>query len=330
MPARSRRFPTTLLVAVLVASGAVACRQAEPIPRIEPTLYNWHEHYRSAETPRVHVFDTGRLSLPGGFIQHGGNWFSARTLAVPAFVIEHPSKGLIVFDTGLSTSVGEERGRYMGLLWATLVPVAAAERQDLASQMRASGLAPEDVAFVVLSDLHFDHAGGVEEFPNAQVVVARSERQAALNDGWHDWYFPSDYDDVPRWLEIDYGRGAPFATFTAHHDLLGDGSVVLVDLHGHSAGSQGVVVRTESGPVLLTGDAAPAEDSWRYAARPAYAFDPHAWWEQAWRIKKFVDLVPTATVIAGHDLRALARTRNSAIEVHSFERSSPESGVGVE
>jgi len=317
-----------LLVILAITCTVVACRRAEPIPRIEPTLYNWHEHYRSAETPRVHVFDTGRLSLPAGFVQHGGNWFESRALSVPAFVIEHPSKGLTVFDTGLSTAVVDEPGRYMGLLWATLVPVAAAERQDLASQMRAAGLAPEDVAFVVLSDMHFDHAGGVEAFPNAQIVVARTERQAALDDAWYDWYFPSDYDDVPRWLEIDYGEGAPFATFAAHHDLLGDGSVVLVDLHGHSAGSQGVVVRTESGPVLLTGNAAPTEDSWRYAARPAYTFDRHAWWEQAWRIKKFVDLVPTATVIAGHDLRALERTRNPAIEVHSFGRVSVETGAG--
>jgi glyoxylase-like metal-dependent hydrolase (beta-lactamase superfamily II) len=190
--------------------------------------------------------------------------------------------------------------------------------------MRAAGLAPESVAFVVLSDMHFDHAGEVESFPNAQVVVARTERQAALNATWYDAYFPADYDEVPRWLEIDYREGEPFGTFAAHHDLLGDGSVVLVDVHGHSPGSQGVVIRTEFGPVLIVGDAAALDESWRYASRPAYAYDARAWWEQVWRIKKFVDLVPSATVIPGHDLDSLTQQSNAAVVLHDPQRSAPE------
>jgi glyoxylase-like metal-dependent hydrolase (beta-lactamase superfamily II) len=45
-------------------------------------------------------------------------------------------------------------------------------------------------------------------------------------------------------------------TFTRSHDLFGDGSVVLVDLAGHTPGSVGVLLHTSTGHVLLAGDAA--------------------------------------------------------------------------
>src|SRR3984893_3839078 len=48
----------------------------------------------------------------------------------------------------------------------------------------------------------------------------------------------------------------PVLTFTRSHDLFGDGSVVLVDLAGHTPGSVGVLLHTSGGYVLLAGDAA--------------------------------------------------------------------------
>ncbi len=54
-------------------------------------------------------------------------------------------------------------------------------------------------------------------------------------------------------FELD---GPPVLTFARSHDLLGDGSVVLVDLAGHTPGSVGVLLNTDDGPVLLAGDAA--------------------------------------------------------------------------
>jgi glyoxylase-like metal-dependent hydrolase (beta-lactamase superfamily II) len=42
----------------------------------------------------------------------------------------------------------------------------------------------------------------------------------------------------------------------SEHDLLGDGSVILVEMAGHTPGSVGVLLRTEKGPVLIAGDTA--------------------------------------------------------------------------
>ena len=91
-------------------------------------------------------------------------------------------------------------------------------------------------------------------------------------------------------------------TFTRSHDLFGDGSVVLVDLAGHTPGSVGVLLHTSAGRVLLAGDAAwhtsQVEDIRQKSSYPggladedrAESFDPaprlHA-------IKDRVTVVPT-------------------------------------
>ena len=66
-----------------------------------------------------------------------------------------------------------------------------------------------------------------------------------------------------------------------------------------------MIVRQQDAPVLLAGDAAPVEESWRYAAMPFWAEDDGLWWETIWRIKKFLQLVPGAVVYGGHDARAM-------------------------
>lgn len=62
------------------------------------------------------------------------------------------------------------------------------------AQIQALGVRPEEIGLVVLSHLHFDHAGGasrfdgnrvVRAFPNARVVIDRGE--------WHDAWRPNEY-----------------------------------------------------------------------------------------------------------------------------------------
>jgi glyoxylase-like metal-dependent hydrolase (beta-lactamase superfamily II) len=277
------------------------------LPRVDPQLHNWVEPYSGVEGLRLHVFDTGSMVLPQAAVFRGGAWFTRLRMNVPAFVVEHPSGGLIVFDTGVGPHAASQWLATLGMLNVGT---------DLTSQMRRAGLEPDRVTHVVLSHLHFDHTGGVPGFRNATVVSARGEQAAASAAGALGFYDEADWQAVGRWIEIDYASGEPYATFISHHDLLGDGSIVLVDLHGHTAGSQGMVVRAPRGPVLLTGDAAWIHKSWRYAARPISADDMDAWWDQIWRIRKLAQLVPSLLVVAGHDLSTLLNLSRDDLVVH--------------
>jgi N-acyl homoserine lactone hydrolase len=328
-------FISRTLTAGLVLCGLAAlcsicgCGEPLPIPRIDPVLYAWRQPYAGIEGLRVHVFNTGSMTLPSALVYSGGSWTEEIVIDVPAFVIEHPEHGLIVFDTGFNGRVHDAPEPYLGVVLTAIGSFDMPEEATLDVQMRAAGLDPDAVTHVVLSHLHFDHAGAVEAFPRAAVVVARREREAALESGVLGGltFFGQDWDAVGTWLEIDYDSGEPFATFSAHHDLLGDGSIVLVDLRGHTAGSQGAIIRTVGAPVLLTGDAAAIEQSWKYAARPLVADDVEAWWKQVWRIKKLVQLEPSTIVVPGHDLAALRRARHEAVSVHRMDRDGARPGT---
>ena len=316
---RARRVALLLFVVGVVATLG-ACRDPLRIPRIEPSLNGWQQPYSGEPGLRVHVFDTGTLTLVEAVTYAGGSWSAPESLEALAFVIEHPLHGLIVFDTGLSTRVRTDPESYVGWLGARLELFDIAEGQDLPTQMRAAGLKPEQVTRVVLSHLHFDHTGSVEAFPAATVVRAARERAHGKPDSWlPDFVVPEDFDGVQHWQEIDYEELPPLATFLAHLDLLGDGSLLAVDLSGHTAGSQGLLVRTPRQPVLLTGDAVYVDKSWRFAARPIFAESPRLWWEQIWRIKKFAQLEPSLIVLPAHDVDASRRARFDSLVVHDFE-----------
>jgi len=307
----------------------LGCDEAYRIPRIEPVLHAWPDPYRGVDGLRVHVFDTGTMSIPAALVHRGGNPFEPHELDVAAFVVEHPVAGLIVFDTGFGVRVRTDPEAYLGVVLNALAGFEMGEGQELAAQMRDAGLDPASVEYVVLSHLHFDHSGSVEAFGGATTVVAHAERDAArASSGLLDFYFTEDVDEVGEWLEVDYDGGEPLATFTAHHDLLGDGSVVLVDLAGHTAGSQGMLLSTSAGPVLLAGGVAAIEENWRYASRPALAHDPKLWWEQVWRIKKLVQLVPDAIVLPGHDIEAIERIDSDVIDVHAWTEGGDGGGGG--
>lgn len=295
------------------------CERARRVPRVEPVLQVWPRPYSGVPGLEVHVFNTGSLSLPRGFLFQGGSWFERMDLPVPAYVIRRTDGTAVVFDSGFSEKINREPNRYIGFFASVVGRFAMGKGQDLAAQMRTSGIDPGRVTHVVVSHLHFDHAGGVRDFPNAEVVVSYSERSKARHaSGVFSLFNSDDFATVTRWREIDFDGAPPYATFAAHVDLLGDDAIHLVPLPGHTVGSIGVIVRLEDAPVLLAGDAAPVEESWRYAAMPFVAEDDDLWWETIWRIKKFLQLVPGALILGGHDDRATEIEGRKSVIPHRY------------
>ncbi|OZA90873.1 MAG: MBL fold hydrolase [Azorhizobium sp. 39-67-5] len=147
---------------------------------------------------------------------------------------------VVVVDTGFTPEGGARRGR-------TLVrPVEVALRQ--------LGVAPEQVADVVITHLHYDHAGNLDLFPRARFHLQEAEMGFAT--GRHMCQVcirhPFDVEDVVKMIRAVYADRVVF------HD--GDAPIAEgVSLHkvgGHSAGLQMVRVETQRGPVVLASDAA--------------------------------------------------------------------------
>ncbi len=147
---------------------------------------------------------------------------------------------VVVVDTGFTPESGARRGR-------TLIrPVDAALRQ--------LGVAPDRVEDVVITHLHYDHAGNLDLFPRARFHLQDAEMSFAT--GRHMCQAciraPFDVEDVVKMVRAVYAERVVF------HD--GDVEIApRLTLHkvgGHSAGLQMVKAETARGPVVLASDAA--------------------------------------------------------------------------
>jgi glyoxylase-like metal-dependent hydrolase (beta-lactamase superfamily II) len=123
--------------------------------------------------------------------------------------------------------------------------------QELTARLDQRGIAVTDIDHIILSHLHFDHAGGNEEIPDARVIVQRAEWEAGHDQRYIDYgiYNPDDYDHGHDVHQLD-----------GEHDVFGDGRVVCLPTPGHTKGHQSLRVDLESGPVVLTGDCVYFED----------------------------------------------------------------------
>jgi glyoxylase-like metal-dependent hydrolase (beta-lactamase superfamily II) len=194
-----------LFVLVLGLASLQGCERTRTVPRVEPTLYAWPRPYNGVPGLEIHVFNTGSMSLPRGFLFQGGSWFERMELPVPTFVIRHPDGRTVVYDTGFSEAINRNPNEYIGFFASVVGRFAMADGQALSAQMREAGIDPADVTHVVLSHLHFDHAGGMEDFPAAEVVVSYAEHSRARHaSGAFSFFNPADFDSVTRWREIEF------------------------------------------------------------------------------------------------------------------------------
>lgn len=90
------------------------------------------------------------------------------------YVIEH-QKGLVVVDTGLPPQLAHDKHRLRGLA-ASFAPYLSEDGENaLGPTLSRFGFDAHAVTHAVLTHLHFDHAGGLCELPNAAVVVQARE-----------------------------------------------------------------------------------------------------------------------------------------------------------
>lgn len=146
---------------------------------------------------------------------------------------------VILVDTGYDAGEGAARAR----------PI----RLDPVEALKPFGLAPDDVTEIIVTHLHYDHAGGLHLFPNALLHLQAAEMAYATGPCMcHDTLrMPFTAGHVCEAIKRLYSGKVTFHDGDAE---IADGITVHC-IGGHSRGLQAVRVRTQAGWMVLASDA---------------------------------------------------------------------------
>jgi len=177
---------------------------------------------------RVTQLDGGHFTSPAGFWRRGEDMGRQVRFPVPAYLIEVGEERILV-DTGLHPDAAADAARhYEG---AESIGFFALEQEaTVADQVDLDSLTK-----VVLTHLHFDHAGGSALLPSSLPVFIQRREWEAGGDAEavaRNFFLPRDYE----------GLAGQVVLVDGDHDLLGDGSVELLLTPGHTPGHQSVRV----------------------------------------------------------------------------------------
>lgn len=251
----------------------------------------------------------GYLRLPG-FLAAPFRW---RALRIPSIVavLQRADGSVILVDCGFARGEIEEPRRTLGSWRQYAFPVFDAEGRrapkGLAAvdQLALAGIQRERVTTIIATHLHLDHIGGFVDFPNAEVLTTADEIDSARKRGALAGYIHVAALQRSGRLRVATWTDGERHGFPRHHDVLGDGSVTLIDAKGHTAGSVAVLV---AGRYLMAGDAAYSVAEYRTARMSlimrleAYRRD---WVRATWEHLRQVDT--QFCVVPAHDPECLAR-----------------------
>lgn len=207
---------------------------------------------------QVHYLKCGTDCPLGGALFDGFSKGLFGLIPCAAQLIE-TNDGLVLVDTGYGVEDVRHPHPRLSRLLRTLLNIRFHMGETALHHVKAMGFSADDVRHIVLTHLDFDHAGGIEDFPNARVHVMEVEREAAekKRQGFiaRRRYRPAQWDEVRDWRTY-LGSGEPWFGFDSVRQLDGlPPEILMVPLRGHTWGHAGVAVQTANGWVLNAGDA---------------------------------------------------------------------------
>jgi glyoxylase-like metal-dependent hydrolase (beta-lactamase superfamily II) len=187
------------------------------------------------------------------------------------------------------------------LVWDTGFPKGSAPtspKQTIPELLGQLDITPAQVKYVGLSHSHGDHIGQANLFPQATLLVGKG-----------DWEVLSDAKVTPNQSAIApwLGGGSKVEPLTADKDVFGDGSVIILNMPGHTPGHRSLLVRLKGmGNVLLTGDLAHFHENYDSNGVPSFNTDRAATLASIDRFKQIAKNLK-ATVIIQHDQRDIGK-----------------------
>ncbi len=175
-----------------------------------------------------------------------------------ALLIQHPTLGNILYDTGNCEDFSEVYTPEM--LHDYPITEMVTIRQALADK----GLTPGDIDWIILSHLHFDHAGGLKHFVGTKAIERVIVSEADLKQAWWSVTTGSGGAYIRSLFDVE---GIRFQTICEDTRLADDVTLFLQEAHTPSV--IGMRLKTEHhGTILTTSDAVYTAESYEKALPP--------------------------------------------------------------
>ena len=174
-------------------------------------------------------------------------------LGMRCLLIEHDA-GLVLIDTGAGNKENAKFHDIYGLENA-----GRDGRTALEDAIAEAGFPVDDVAIVISSHLHFDHAGGntyrnaggevLPSFPRARYIVQRGEYEYAThtNERTAASYFPPNFEPVRAAGQLDLVDG--------EREIVP--GIRVIPTPGHVPFHQGILIESAGERAFFLGDLAP-------------------------------------------------------------------------
>jgi glyoxylase-like metal-dependent hydrolase (beta-lactamase superfamily II) len=207
---------------------------------------------------RIHHLSCGSLCPHGGRLIGGQGGLLSRADVVCHCLLIESSDGLVLVDTGF----GSEDARnptQLGQPFRLALQPRPRLAETAIAQVEGLGFAATEVRHIVATHLDVDHAGGLPDFPDAEVHLLGPELAEALQPSLRErrrYVGGVHWQHGPRWVEHHSEQGGErWFGFESLRILPGlDVEVALIPLLGHSRGHTGVAVKAGEGWLLHCGD----------------------------------------------------------------------------
>ncbi len=231
------------------------------------------------------------------------------------------SAGLVLVDTGFGTEdyLNPSRKMRFFLKW---MGVPREMKETAISQVQELGFQVDDVKHIIQTHLHIDHAGGLRDFPQAEVHVHEKEFQAIHNPkGLMEFaYLKEHWRLEPHWNRYQETTQDWFGFEAIPILSTPEADFHFIPLHGHTRGHCGVAIGKPGNWLLHCGDAA----SPYHAGADLHGHDPSTY------LLSFIPNGLANSIMGGHapKLRKLLADHGdqiqaiSAHDIYSLEANS--------
>lgn len=200
----------------------------------------------------------------------------------------------ILIDTGNGSDFIAKYGEKMGTKFGEMYGVQG-DGISLHSSLQALGLTPSDITDVILTHLHFDHAGGatcaeggrhdgkiIPTFPKATYHVQRSNYENALQPNVREKasYLKPNFVPLMEAGVLKLIEGSQ-KNYLPH--------ISLVVSDGHTVGQQVVVIEDEQTQLIYCGDVIPTSSHVRSAWIMGYDINPLVLIEEKAKVLQMTD-----------------------------------------